>query len=189
MSTEGRSYAEHTVADFLAAVAAREPAPSAGAVLGVTLAGAAGLAAMAARFAGPELAELAADADRLRHRLTELADADAAAFGEVLSARALARHEPTRQARLTAALTAATEVPAEIAGLGTEVLILAARLAADGNPNLAGDARTAARLAHAGVAAATDLVRINTSWGGLDDGLLTAASAYLRAASDTLDRL
>jgi formiminotetrahydrofolate cyclodeaminase len=184
------SFADRTVRDFLAAVAARQPAPSAGAVIALTMAAAAGLAAMAARFApadAPGLAGSAGLADELRQRLVTLADADAVAYGEVLSAAKLARDDPTRPARRRAALHTATEVPLDMARAGAEVAALAARLAGAGNPNLVGDARAAVRLAEAGVRAAADLVRLNVERGELDDESLVAeAQACERSVSNVL---
>lgn len=166
------SYGEQTVADFLRALAARQPAPSGGAVAALTVAAAAALAAMAARFARAEvLVALAERADELRARALELADADAAAYAEVLAAAG-----PERK---RAAWRAAAQVPLDIAGIGVEVVELAGRLVADGNPNLVGDARTAVLLAEAAARAAAELVEINTQQGGLDEELLTRARGYL----------
>lgn len=176
-------YAEHTVGAFLDAVASRSAAPSAGAVVALTVAAAAGLAGMAARFAGPESAELANAADLLRHRLTELADADVAAYTQVLRASRLPSSDPTRRERLGRALRAATEVPGEMARAGVDVARLAGQLTGAGNPNLFGDARAAVWLAEAGVRAAAELVRINVRRGGLDESLVSAAEEHERAAA------
>lgn len=139
---------------FLDDVAARTAAPGGGAVAAVTAASAAALVAMAARFSADE--ETAATGDRLRARLAELADEDAAAYTKVLASRGAARQE---------AMRAATEVPRAIAATATEVAGLAHRLAANGNPNLTGDAKVAALLAEAAARAAGVLVGINTGVG------------------------
>ena len=138
-------------------MAARTPAPGGGAVAALTAAAAAALVAMAARFteapAGP--------AEALRARLEPLADADAAAYTEVLAAYRLPAGDPSRRGRIAAALRVATEVPREVATAAREVAELADDLAAHGNRNLVGDARVAALLARAAAEAADELVAIN----------------------------
>ena len=59
-------------------------------------------------------------------------------------------------------------MPLEIAGIGVEVALMAARLAEAGNPNLRGDAVTGAVLAAASARSAACLVDINVGLGGLD---------------------
>ncbi len=81
-------------------------------------------------------------------------------------------------------------MPLSIAGIGAELASIAARLAEEGNPNLRGDAITAAVLAGAGVRAAATLVEINISAGGADDGRLSRAAelrATAAAAQDAVD--
>jgi formiminotetrahydrofolate cyclodeaminase len=169
-------YGDATVGGFLESLAARRPAPSGGAAAALTLAMAAALTAMAARFArSAELNALAGPADELRARLIELADADAEVSADVLAAGR------DRAARAEA-MRAATEVPLEMARRGAEVAGLAARLAAEGNQNLAGDARAAVLLAEAGVRAAAELVGINVRQGELDGAAIADARAYIRAA-------
>lgn len=178
------SYADGSVGEFLASVAAREPSPSAGAVVALSVASAAGLAAMAARFAADaELTGLAEPADALRARLVTLADRDAHAYTGVLAAVALPSDTPERSRRRSAALTEATEVPLAIASAGVEVAAMGARLAARGNPNLAGDARAAVLLAEAGVRASAELVRINVRHGRLDTALERTADEQVRSAA------
>ena len=60
----------------------------------------------------------------------------------------------------------AVAVPLEVSEIGADVARLATQLAATGNPNLLGDARTAVLLAEAAAAAASTLVEINLSGGG-----------------------
>jgi formiminotetrahydrofolate cyclodeaminase len=57
----------------------------------------------------------------------------------------------------------------EVAETGAEVAALAAAVAAEGNPNVRGDAVTAALLAAAGSRAAAALVRINLADAEGDD--------------------
>jgi formiminotetrahydrofolate cyclodeaminase len=57
----------------------------------------------------------------------------------------------------------------EVAETGAEVAAVAAAVAAEGNPNVRGDAITAALLAAAGSRAAAALVRINLAGAESDD--------------------
>ncbi|HEY7592633.1 MAG TPA: cyclodeaminase/cyclohydrolase family protein [Actinophytocola sp.] len=151
------SFLHLSVGGFTERVAARTPAPGGGAVAAVTAASAAALVAMAARFADAP----AGPAEALRARLEPLADADAAAYTEVLAAYRLPKDDPTRPSRVAAALAVATEVPREVAAAAREVALLADDLVERGNKNLVGDARVAALLARAAADAATALVEIN----------------------------
>lgn len=153
---------DETIGGFLEAVAARQPAPSGGAVTAVTAAGAAALVAMAARFSdGHE--EAAARMDTLRARALELAEEDARAYGRVLEARRLPRDTADRDERLQAALVAATEVPLAMARTAGEIAAAAARMVVDGNRNLRGDAAAGGVLAAASARSAAQLVRLNAA--------------------------
>lgn len=181
-----------TLGAFLDGLAAARPSPSAGAVLAVTLAGAAGLTAMGARLAGDADADgaIAATADACRHRALALADRDGQAYGQVLAARRDAAAGRSSEERTAAAWIGATEVPLEIAEVAAEVAELAGGLLERGNPNLLGDVATATDLAATAAAGAARLVRINVADGGLDhpggpgaDLLARAARACTGAAS------
>lgn len=179
-------YLGQSLGGFLDLVASREPAPGGGASAAVTVALAAALSAMAARFSTEHLADadgLTGRADGLRGEVVLLARADAAAYGRVLDAQRAPRDdEEVRRRKIQEALTEAADVPLSVAGIGAEVAGIAARLAEEGNPNLRGDAVTAVALAGAGVRAAATLVEINVSAGGTDDGRLSRA-AGLRATA------
>ncbi len=111
-----------------------------------------------------EAAELAAEAGRLTDLVAPLAQADAEAYRAVIAARrrpTAAQAEPG--AALAVALSDAADVPLRVAEIGAQVAALATRLAARGNPNLHGDAVTAALLAEAGTRSACALVRLNLS--------------------------
>jgi methenyltetrahydrofolate cyclohydrolase len=173
---------EAPLGEFLDLVASREPAPGGGASAAVTVALAAALSGMAARFSTDHLTEapdLAKRAERLRGEVMPLAGADALAYGRVLEAYRAPRDEEGYRRRIRDALSEAADVPLSIGEIGAEVAGIAARLAAEGNPNLRGDAVTAAELAAAGVRAAATLVELNVSAGGEDNGRLDRATEFV----------
>jgi methenyltetrahydrofolate cyclohydrolase len=137
---------------------------------------------MAARFSAQEVGdseELATQADQLRHRAAALVDEDARAYQAVLDTRhgCGAGSSTAREAVQHAAI-----VPLQLCELAAQAATLAARLAADGNPNLRGDAITAALLAEAAACSAASLVRINIAADAADAGLCPrAARAPFRA--------
>jgi formiminotetrahydrofolate cyclodeaminase len=149
--------------------AARSAAPGAGAAAALAGAIAAALAEMAAAFAperGPEPGEPAAEVRRragaLQAQLLELGDADALAYQPVLDAMALDRGDPRRAAALAAALSAAAEVPLQIAAACSEVAELAAAAARElGGTALFGEAHAAAIIAEAATRAAVALVELD----------------------------
>jgi len=177
------NYAELPLGRFMDMVASREPTPGGGASAAVAVALAAALTAMAARFSADHLADAETIADRaeeLRNRVMPLAQADAAAYGRVLDAYRTPRDDDEkRRRRIREALSEAADVPLSIAEVGVEVVGNAARLVEEGNPNLRGDAMTAAALAKAGVRAAATLVEINVSAGGADDDRLSRVDQLL----------
>lgn len=191
-SSDGdRLLRDYSLEEYLAAVAARQPAPSGGAVAAVTVASAAGLVGMAARFSAelPGATELAAEADVLRTEVLELGDADAAAYAEVLAAYRAPREEPGRRDRIKAALVDAADVPLRIAEVGVRVAAAGLGLARRGNPNLAGDAMTAVLLAEGATRAAAELVRINVELGDLAPALADRARALITRVAEASDAL
>ena len=127
---------------------------------------------MAARLSTrqlPDAPDLAVTGERLRDRAAALCQADANAYRSVLFAfrEPLEPHPEDRRRHVVAALCRATDVPLEVVETGASVAGLAARLAECGNPNLLGDAVTAALLAESGARAAAALVLINLT--GLKD--------------------
>jgi methenyltetrahydrofolate cyclohydrolase len=170
------SFLGQTLTAFLDQAAARRPAPGGGSAAALTVALSAGLAAMAARFSAPQVgdsAELAMQADQLRHRAAALVDEDARAYQAVLDTRrgGGAGNSTAREAVQHAAI-----VPLQICELAGQTATLAARLAMDGNSNLRGDAITAALLAEAAARSAASLVRINIAAGAADAGLSPRAA-------------
>ena len=188
-------YLEDSLGVFLDRLGSGSPAPGGGAAVALTVAMAAALAGMAARFAEGRLEgspELIARADSLRHRVAPLAQADGRAYAEVLAAVNLPR-EPdpeTRRRAIASALSSAADVPLAVAEIASEVAELAADLARRGNPNLRGDAITAGLLADAGARAASVLVNINLgdSSEGRSQRAEKLAESTTRAAQAGLDR-
>ncbi len=163
---------------FLDQLAARTPAPGGGGAAAVTGALAAGLVAMAARFSAkqlPEAGDLADQADELRRRVADLAEADARAYTSVLEAGPGQRRE---------ALLGAALVPLEISEIGARVARMALQVAEAGNPNLRGDAVTGALLAAASARSAACLVDINVRLGGLEPELSRRAARAVTDASE-----
>ncbi len=181
---------DQPVRGFLDELAARGPTPGGGGAAAVAGALAAGLTAMAARYSDAQLREagdLAARADELRHRLTDLADTDARAYQAVLAAYRLPEDGGQRQRQVREALLGAALVPLEMAETGAQVAGLAAGLACSGNPRLRGDAITAALLAAASARSAAALVDINVGLGGLDAELSRRAARAAAAARDAAE--
>lgn len=185
------SYAQRTVAALLDDLAAGRPAPAAGTAIAFVAASAAALTAMAGRAGDPDGAtDVVARAEACRARAAGLADADADAYGTVVTARRSATDDDDG-VTLRAAIEVATDVPLEIAAVAREVVELAAPLVTGGPVSLRGDAHAAVSLAVAATAAASRLVRINTVAGGLADDRATLAdrwSCEAVAIAGALDR-
>jgi methenyltetrahydrofolate cyclohydrolase len=186
------AYLDMTVGRFLDALSVTTPDPSGGAVAALAVALAAGLCEMSAGLSArqlPEAQRLAEQARRLRGRAAPLAQADAEAYRAVIAALRAPDTAVPGQPRLAAALSQACVVPMEVAETGAEVAALAAAVAAEGNPNVRGDAVTAALLAAAGSRAAAALVRINLAGAEGDDRparaeRLAAGAAHCAAGAE-----
>jgi formiminotetrahydrofolate cyclodeaminase len=188
--TEPADFLDVPVGAFLDQLKDRSPAPGGGAVAALVTAMASSLCAMAGRFSEPPDADpspLVRRAIALADAAPPLAQADAVAYGRFLEARRLPR-EPDPEARRQAiaeATSRASDVPLEVARLAAEAAELSATMAAEGNPNLRGDAITAALLGAAAARAAATLVAINLA--GSDDPRVEE-SATLAAAAEEASR-
>lgn len=157
---------EAPLRDFLDKLAADGPAPGGGTAAAVAVAMSAGLVAMVARASKEHWGEAggaAGQAETLRARVAPLAQADAEAYAEALSAlrRREELQERYRDQQLRAALDRAAEVPLRIAEAGCDLACLAAELVERGNPEVRADAAAAAALAEGGTRAAAKLVAVN----------------------------
>jgi succinate-semialdehyde dehydrogenase/glutarate-semialdehyde dehydrogenase len=186
------AYLDMTVGRFLDALSATTPDPSGGGVAALAVALAAGLCVMTAGLSArqlPEAPRLAEQARRLRDRAAPLAQADAKAYRAVIAALRARDAAAPGKPRMAAALSQASVVPMEVAEIGAELAAVAAAIAAGGNPNVRGDAVTAALLAAAGSRSAAALVRINLAGAEDDDRparaeRLAAGAARLAASTE-----
>jgi formiminotetrahydrofolate cyclodeaminase len=135
------------VAELLAALGERTPAPASGAATALTGALAAALVELAGRFAGDE--ESVVHAKALVARLAQLADEDSEAYTAFLAER----NDATR-ARIVA-------VPEEIAACADRVVSLAEHVRGQLRSSVAGDAEAAAVLGRAAATVARRLAELN----------------------------
>jgi formiminotetrahydrofolate cyclodeaminase len=175
------------VGEFLDELAAAGPAPGGGSAAALAVALGAALCAMTAELSARQQAQasqLAAQARGLLRRVASLAQADADAYADVLTAlRAPGQPDVgQREEKVSAALARASEVPLEVAELGDRVAALAADVADRGNPAVRGDALAAAQLAAAGARTAAALVQINLAGMPDDPGPARAAQLAAHAA-------
>jgi formiminotetrahydrofolate cyclodeaminase len=140
---------ELRVAELLAAIGERTPAPASGAATALTGALGAALAELAARFAGAE--EDAERAHALVAELLRLGDEDAAAYAAFMADR----NDATR--------TEIVRVPEDIAARADEVVALALRAADKLSSAVAGDAEAGAELGRAAARVARGLAQLNST--------------------------
>lgn len=155
---------------FLDQLASATPTPGGGSVAALTGALAAGLITMVCELTigRPRYAEfdtharaIRATAEAARARLTDLIQADIAAYQGVAAAYKIPKDDATRPAAIMAATVVATDTPLEIAELAATLLPLCAPLAGNGNRTAVGDVAAAAHLAVAAVEAALINVTAN----------------------------
>ena len=167
---------QQTVTDFLDALASNAPAPGGGSVAALSGALGAALLSMVCnltlgkkRYAAvqDEIAALVAKTEELRHRLTDLLEADVQVYTGVSAAYKMPRKSPeekaARSAAIQEALKAAAQVPLDVAAACVEVLELCTQTAEQGNLNAVSDAGVAALMAEAGLRSAALNVIINVN--------------------------
>jgi len=173
-------------------LATRDPVPGGGTAAAIAGAIGAALVGMVVELTvgRPEAAESESLLDeigdssrRLRAKLMELAENDAAAYDAVIRARRLPRDSDAEVAIRTRAVDEATReatrVPLATAAAGAAVLELAERIAPIGNRNAISDVGAGALLAAAAVRGAALNVRINVPYLAADDPLAADATAEL----------
>ena len=170
--------------EILRRTAERSAYPGGGAASAMACSSGAALVAMAARYTGEVAGRTRTVAEAAIDELGQLADADADAFGDLLSAWSLPAENADRPDRVAVAARGACDVPLRICQLGADIVEHAMWLATDGKPDLRGDAFTGAQLAHASVQAAARLVELNARQ--VDDRALTHEARALAAKTRQL---
>ncbi len=181
-----KEFGRFPVRDFLDELGSESPAPGGGAAAAMTAALGAGLLEMASRLNAKRIEKKSGspdpgaparigEAEKIRHRLLELASLDAAAFEEIARRSAESREgAPYREA-----LKNGASVPLEICGLAARAL----ELCADERPRtgkwLVSDVLEAAILFDAALRSARLNVEVNLK--ELDDEL------FVREATSRLD--
>jgi formiminotetrahydrofolate cyclodeaminase len=160
------TYLESDVQALLDEIAAETPAPGGGSVAALLAAMAAGLVAMAARFSKDHwdgAGDTVGRAEELRVHVAPLAQADAVAYEEVLTALRLPKGlEPeVRNQAIANALSRAADIPLLIAEAAADIAELGSLVAERGNPNLRADAVAATLFAEAAARASANLVLVN----------------------------
>lgn len=162
---------------FLDALASASPTPGGGSTAAYAGALAAGLVSMVCRltlgqprFAAVEaqMAQLLERSEGLRAGLTELVQADMAAYSGFAATQRLPRsteaEKQERRALMQEALRGCTLAPQQIAANCRQVLLLCPEVVAMGNPAAVSDAAVAALLAEAALRAAALQVEVNLAW-------------------------
>lgn len=194
-----------SLCSYLDVLASRAATPGGGTAAAVTGAQGAALVSMVCNLTvgrkkyadvEEEMKAILERSEALRAQLTGLIDRDAAAFDQVSAAYALPKgtdeERAARSAAIQEALKVAEQVPMETVAACLEVLRLAIPVAEKGNRNAVSDAAVAGILAHAGLLAAADNVRINLH-SIKDESFVRAEQArltsYLRQAEEARDAL
>jgi formiminotetrahydrofolate cyclodeaminase len=175
-----------TVDAYLDRLAARHPTPAGAAVAALNLAQAAALLAMVARFRGTH--DVLGRVEELGDAALRLAEADADRVAEVAAAYALPRSTADERGRRAAAiadaLLDAAGPPAELIGVGAELVASCERMAEIASGPLLADVAAAADAAAAGLSISRTSVEADI---GVRRG--TAEARRLVVAVEPVDRL
>jgi len=161
-----------TIADFLSAAAAKQPAPGGGSVAALAGALAASMGEMVLNYSvgKKDLAQYQLDLQegllelqRARKLLLSLMNEDQEAYAELSRLRKLPEDAPERREKFNIALLACIRVPQAMAGSAVAILNLCDQLADKVNKYLLSDLAVCAELAMATLRCAIYNVRINLS--------------------------
>ena len=131
---------------------------------------------------------MAAQAEALRRRVTPLAERNAQAYYEAVTALGrLGSESGASDEQLAKALARSAVIPLEIARAAADVATLAAEVAESADPSLRPDAAVAAALCFAGARGAAALVEVNLATTPGDERL-ARAKAHVEDAADSLER-
>jgi formiminotetrahydrofolate cyclodeaminase len=181
-----------SVCGLLEELASARETPGGGSALALALAAAAAVVAMAARVSAPSWADamgIAAQADVLRARATELVGTDAEVYGRALAARegASALRPAQRDWQVGRAFAAAAEPPLAIARVAADVAEVAALVAERGDQRVRADASVAAAVAAAAARGGLTLVAVNLT-ARIGDPRVAEATRLAEAAEQAATR-
>jgi formiminotetrahydrofolate cyclodeaminase len=204
------SYAESSLREFAAALAARTPTPGGGSVAALLAACGAALGAMVCRFTtGPKhsaverpMEEAGARLDAVRERAVALVDEDANAYAGVAAAMGMPKgtdaEKAARAKALQEGLRKASEVPLETMRAAAQALEILGPLASSTNRSVASDLAGATHCLEGALAIAYANVRVNvlsmrsaTEAEGLDGkgrAMLEGAASILEAIRRATDQ-
>jgi formiminotetrahydrofolate cyclodeaminase len=185
-----RRYLDLSVDELLAELASPSPAPGSGFAAALAVAMGAATVTMAARLSPdwPEARGAAAQAETLRKRVMDLANRNAEAYADALSAlEGREERYRTRDETMADALSRAADVPLEIGEAAATVAALAAEVADRGEHRFRADCAAAASLAVAGARAAATLVEVNLGTTG-EDERVKRAREQIEEASASLEQ-
>lgn len=172
-------------------LASSQHSSAAGSAAGLVLALAAALMCLAASLSPDRWdrsGEAAERARKIMDSALDLAEADAAAYEKVLRLRR-ALPSPERAEAVASALSGAAEVPLQMAELAAELAGLGLAATRYGNPNLRGDAATAALLAAATARSCALLVEIDLASSAADPRIALAHGLAARAEAAARDAI
>ncbi|HDL86125.1 MAG TPA: formiminotransferase-cyclodeaminase [Candidatus Acetothermia bacterium] len=158
-----------TIEGFLGELASASATPGGGSVAALTGAIASDLGCMVCRLTlkktpRDELEQLLVHFSSLEGAFLELADADEAAFSEVMNAYRLDRNDGRRPAMIASAFLGATAVPQRVAEKGIDLLEHLCALTPLGSKQSVSDVGVAVHLAQATVRSALLNIRINLAY-------------------------
>ena len=165
-----------SIADFVAATAARQPAPGGGSVTALVAALAASLGEMVINYSvgkkgleahQADLKSALAELTRAHKMLLDLMVEDQAAYETLSAIRKLPADSPERTSKMPAALLACIRVPEAVAATGVAILQRCDTLVDQVNSHLLSDLAVCADLAMASIRCAIYNVRVNIT--ALDD--------------------
>ena len=151
-----------TLSNFFAAVAAAKPTPGGGSVAALVGALAAALGVMGARLASRIDEEHCLI--QLQNRLHQLVQEDARAYGRLVDAYKIPKHDPERPHAVATALHRATEIPLEIAESACEAGRLLYSLSKSAKPVVHSDLMVGLHIAIAATAAGCHTAKSNIKY-------------------------
>ncbi len=198
-----------TIADFLAALAARQPTPGGGSVAAMAGALAAAMGEMVLNYSvgkkdlaahEPKLREALGELNRARAVLIELMVEDQLAFEKLTAARKACNNAGDKDPTFAAALLACIRIPQSIGAIASATLDLVERVTLIVNKNLLSDLAVCAEMSMATARCAAYNVKVNLAdvsdprereriWATSEASMMKSASTIRRTIPAILAKL